>query len=354
MSDTSRQAYLHTRVSVMSTRLFNPGEFDALMRLDLAGMAERLGFRALLDEQLSTRGKSRAVEQTLIQTLLTELTILTRPMLAPERALVLAWGRRYALFNLKTLIRGKLHNLTAREIEDQLYELPPRLGLADQALLRTENVLELLRALEDGPHAPIARQAREVYEQRREPFALEAAIDQRYYAGLARHVMRLQDDHVEPLRDLVGALLDRVDLMWLLRFRFTYRLSPSETFFWLVPSFRLMHRERLLELVDLESIERVREALPTALADSLDGADTLIELQRHLGAHFARRARHILRRSRSGVARALAYLMLREMDLMTLFALIQGRLLGLQPDLVVAAVELSEPASNPAGRAAAA
>ena len=179
------------------------------------------------------------MEQALISLLLSDLTILVRPMSAAERALMMAWGRKYALFNLKTLIRGKLYDLDAKEIRENLYDLPPGFRLPHQELFRAENVLELLRQLEEGPHASIARQAREAYEQRREPFALEAAIDQRYYAGLARQVMQFHDANLQPLQHLVGTLLDQVDLLWLLRFRFSYQLSPSETFYQLVPSSRL-------------------------------------------------------------------------------------------------------------------
>lgn len=355
MSSAARQAYLSTRVSIMATQLLGPGQLAALARLELAELAERFGLAACLDEQLGPRARSRAVEQALIHVLLAEQAILTRPMIAAERALVMAWCRKYGLFNLKALIRGKLYGLEQRDIQEHLYDLPPRLALADEAaLLRAENVLELLRALEGGPYALIARQAREVYEQRGEPFALEAAIDQRYYASLARQVMQFHDESWQPLRMLIGALLDRAGLVWLLRFRFNFALSPSETFFHLVPSLRLLTRERLLELVNIEDRERVLEALPEPLSGLLAGSADLVDAQRRLGSYFADQARQVLTRSPSAVARALAYLMLRELDLLGLFSLIQGRLLGLGGDLIELAIELGAPQNAPQRPAAAA
>lgn len=335
--DAAHQAYLNTRVSIMATQLLAPEQFASLAGLDLAELAERFGLGAALDEQLDRRSRSRAVEQALIRTLLSELTILTRPMLAAERALVLAWGRKYALFNLKALIRGKLYELDQQDIQTHLYELPAHLGLTEETLLRAENVLELLRALEGGPYALIARQAREVYEQRREPSDLEATLDQRYYAGLVHQVAQFYDGNLRPLQILVGALLDRVGLMWLLRARFAFALSPSESYFRLVPSLRLLHRERMLELVNMESTERVIEALPEPLAGLLADTADQTEIQRRLAQYFVAEARGLLARSRSAVARALAYLMLRELDLMTLFALMQRQLL----DLPVTAADLA-------------
>ena len=326
----------------MSTHLFKPGELEELAGLGMTDLAGRYGLSGLLDEQVTTSAKSRAVEQSLITILLSELTILARPMTATERALIMAWGRKYALFNLKTLIRGKLYDLDQKEIRENLYDLPPSVRLSHQELFRAENVLELLRQLEQGPHALIARQAREAYEQRGEPFALEAAIDQRYYAGLARLVMQFHDANLQPVRHLVGTLLDREDIQCLVRFRFSYRLSPSETFYQLVPSSRLLHRERLLELVNLETLEQVIEALPPPLNALLAGCGNLIEVQQHLHHYMTAEARRILGQSSSGVARALAYLILRESQLRSLFSLTQGHLLELPVQFVEIAVGLTD------------
>lgn len=350
MSGSRSQAYLNTRVSILATQLFSPIVVAGLAEGSLEAVSQRFDLPAILDQGLSPRAKNRAIEQALITTLLSELCILIRPMEPAERALVLNWGRKFALFNLKTLIRGKLYNLDPKEIQENLYQLPPQVMLPIQELLRTENVLELLRQLEEGPYRFIAHQAREVYEQKREPFALETTIDQLYYASLARQVRQFHDSEQRPLQLVVGALLDQIDLLWLLRFRFAYGLTPSETFYQLVPSFRLLHRERLLDLVNLDSLDRVLDALPEPLNDLLAGSHSLIEVQKRVGRYAAREARRVLRHSPSGVARSLAYLMLREMDLFLLFALTQGKILELPMDVVSIAVELADPTCPVVGR----
>jgi len=344
MKHATDQAYLNTRISAMATRLFAPGALADLAQRRLDELAEEFGLTAALDGQLPVKTRSRAVEQALIGTLLTELRILIRPMAATERTLILLWGRQYALANLKTLIRGKLHNLDRREIAGNLYELPPNLRLPFQDhLFQAENVLELLRQLEGGPYSLIARQAREVYERKHEPFALEAAIDQRYLSGLVRETAPFEDNSPRPLRRLIGAVLDRIDILWLLRFRFSYQLSPSETFFQLVPSPGRIHRDHLLALVNLEHFDQVLAALPPPLDAWLAGSPDLVDVQRRLNAHVREEARQVLSRGHSGVARALAYLILREQNLLALFSLVQGRLLELPAELVRIAIEVAMP-----------
>jgi len=353
MSDVADQAYLNTRVSVMATRLFPPDLAEQLIQMPLPALAERFGLTALLDEQHTTAARSRAVEQSLIWLLMTELQILIRPMKSAERGLLLAWGRKYALFNLKTLIRGKLYELDQKDIGDNLYDLPESIRLPDRALFGAENVLEMLRQLEAGPHHRIARQAREVYEQQREPFALEATVDQRYFADLAHRILTFDSHQQASLRRLIGVELDRTALLWMLRFRFSYQLSPSETFYQLVPSPRLLTRERLLNLVNLENLERILESLPEPLNQTMADCRTIADVQRRMELHTQREIRWLLARSPSGVARALAYLMLREADLMRLFAVVQGRLLGFPNDRVEMALNLIDPeCATGAGQAA--
>lgn len=336
------QAYLSTRVTAMSARLLDTEQQHALAQLSLTELAERFHLTPLSEEQLSTRAKSRAVEQSLIHVLLAELKVLIRPMTAPERALLLAWGRKYALFNLKTLIRGKLYNLDQADIRENLYDLPEQVRLPHRELFRAENVLELLRVLEDGPYRLIALQARQVFEQKGEPFALEAAIDQRYYHELARQVLQFPSESLQPLRAVVGTLLDRVNLLWLLRFRFSYDLSPSETFYYLVPSFRILHRDRLLALANSDSFEQLLQALPPPLDGIMAGSRNIVEVQQRANRFASSELHHFLAQSSSGVARALCYLILRERSLFVIFSLIQGRLLNLPQDLIEIGVELAD------------
>lgn len=350
---TAEQAYLNTRVSAMSTRLLAPGQADAMLGLAPQELAARFGLPAPPTGRGALRARSRALEQALVSVLLEDLRILIRPLGAAQRRLLLAWGRKFALLNLKTLVRGKLADLDAAEIRANLFELPAHARLAEEALERAEGVLELLRLLERGPHANIARQARELYERRREPFALEAAIDQRYYSVLLQETLRLREGNRDAgqadLRRLIGSLLDQVALLWLLRFRFAFGLSPSEAFYFLVPSPHLLHRERLLALAELDGLDAVLAALPAPLGPLLAGADDLLQVQQRLTQYSLEVARTVLALSQCALARAMAYLLLRENDLFVLFSLLQGQLLGLPRDLIAQAI--TSPAAPAAPRA---
>jgi V/A-type H+-transporting ATPase subunit C len=255
-------------------------------------------------------------------------------MYGEARNLLLYWARKFELYNLKALVRGKLSGLDERAIRDNLYDLPENLSLPHETLLHTESVLELLRHLELSPYSAIASQARHVYEERHEPFALEATIDQRYYAGLLKRVRELQGLDLKETQQVVGLLLDQLNLLWLLRYRFSYGLSASEAYYQLTPSPRQMHRSLLLKLVNLASFEKVIQALPSPMSTWLEGANSAVEVEYRLEAQTAQMLAALLRHSPSAPARALAYLLLREQDLKKLFAIIQAKTLGLDDSLL--------------------
>lgn len=344
MSAPRQHAFLNTRISIMATKLLAPGVAEEFKESSAQELGKRFGFGALVEEGgIAIRQKNRAIQQGLLHILLAELIVLIRPMSAMERKLVLHWARKFALFNLKAVIRGKLNKLENREIRENIFQLPAILSLPEEELFGAENVLELLRQLEGGSLRLIARQAREVFEQRRESFPLESAIDRLYFSALAHQAREIEAADQEPLRQVLGALLDQTALLWLLRFRFSYRLSPSETFFQLVPSLHLLHRERLLYLANLDSPESLLEALPEPLAGLMSGKPDIDVIQWRLNRYLAGRAHQVLRHTSSGVARTLAYLILREMDLQLVFTLLQGKLLGLRADLIATAVGSPRP-----------
>jgi V/A-type H+/Na+-transporting ATPase subunit C len=346
MGPQRSQAYLNARVSVLAGRLFSDEQVARLPRLSLEDIAKQYGLSALQDQSLPISARLRAVESALLHVVLSELLVCVRPMYGEARELTMHWARKFELFNLKALIRGKLNGLPEAEIQATLHNLPEYLAMPHQALLRTESVLEMLRQLERGQYRAIAGQARQAYEEHREPFLLEAAIDQRYYAGMARRVRQLTGVDREETTKVLGLHLDRVNLMWLLRYRFTYQLSPSETYYQLVPSPLYLDRSRLLALADMPTFERLLESLPPQIAQEMVGAASTAEVERRMYAITTRRLRNIIAYSLSAIARAMAYLVLREIDLKRLFAVIQGRLLELDDDILLLALGLQNPDST--------
>jgi V/A-type H+-transporting ATPase subunit C len=340
MATFSGGIYLNTRVSLFARRLLTDEQIGQLPQLGFDDIAKSYGLTAIQDASAPVNLRLKVLESALINIVLNDLVILARPMSGEAREMVVHWARKFELFNLKALIRGKLSEVKETEIRATLHDLPSYLALPHQALLRTESVLELLRQLEKGPYHAIASQARKSYEEHMEPFFLDAAIDQLYCVGMIKRAEKLKGIDRSETTKVVGLHIDRITLLWLLRYRFTYNLSPSEAYYQLVHSPLHMKRGLLLSLANLSTWEVVINALPLVLRRGLEGVASIAEVERRMHAMNIRSLRTVIARSRSAVARSLAYLMLRDLDLKRLFTVVQCQLLELDADILHQALGL--------------
>ncbi len=327
MNASRTQTYLLTRTSVMAETLLSDDAIESLTEDSLEQLVRRFGLYSEIDLAIPPARLNRQLERLLLQRLMDDLQTLLRPLRSDARALLIHWCRKLELYNLKALIRGKLQGLDYADIADNLHQLPAFISLPHEKLLRTEGIAELLRQLEKGAYGDIARQARRVYEEKNEPFSLDAAIDQRYYTGLLKRARKLPADERIDLLELLGGLFDQQNLSWILRYRFNYGLPPAQTYYLLIPFGRQLGRDRLHQLVNLDNPEEVIDALPETFP--LQAGSPIADISSALIHQGNEQLRHALRYSQSAPCRALAYLMLRERELMQLYSVLQGKVLAL-------------------------
>lgn len=336
----SDQTYLRTRVRILASRLFNPEDIKQLTNLSIDELGERFSLTSILQEADQLKMSSHLVERALLRLLMVEMTLLLRPLTGKAHDLILHWSRKFELYNLKTLIRGKLNGLDIETIRDDLYDLPESMRLPHETLLGAENVLEMLRLLERGAYASIARQTRQVYEELNEPFSLDAAIDRLYYVGLVRFIHQADLADKQDLLDLTATLIDRQNILWLLRYRFAYDFPPSKAYYLLIPTGGRIGRQQLSRLANIEGFADLIAQLPRQFSQRLIGAENSMQVRQRLDRLVSQQARRMIQQSRSAVVAALSYLIAREKDLRLVFAVIQGRLHKLDEELIAEAINL--------------
>jgi len=334
----ARYAYLHARVSMLADQLLGMERLQFLV--DAADAADTW-WRAL-----GTRAGAQTddtIDQEVVTILLRELAVLVRPLSGPPHELLAYWAHRFELSNLKTVIRGKMSGRPLAWIEAQLLDMGPFASLPLVDLLHSDTPAELLRRLERSAYANLARQARGLLEQGKGSFALDAALDRYYFAGLTRHAAAMQDSGAHLLRAIVGSVIDRVNLVWLLRYRYAYNLPPAQAYYLLIPAGHRLSAEQLLQLAQYVSHDEVIEHLPPPYDALLAGVRDTEQVTLVLERETWRVAANTLNYSAFNVARALAYLILRERDLRRLRAILRGHRLGLDGALIRAAIGLDLP-----------
>jgi len=327
-------AYLHSRVSVMAEQILSTEQMATLIECDEDERNAILRHAGLEALELENIDDPAVLKQRLVDVLLVDFLVLSRALTGIPREFLIYWARRYELGNLKAIFRGKMTNQTEETIRGSLVDIGTFATLPMDDLMRTEDVGELIRLLESTPYTDIARQARRVYEEKNELFALDAALDRRFLAGLNQRVNGLEASDRRLLRTLVGAIYDRFNLIWLLRYRFAYMLTPAETYYLLVPGGYQISSEQLQALVQHGSFEEVLANLPPLLAKEMEMASCTSTVDRILELHIANISESILRRTTFNLARAFAYLVLREKDLLQLHAIFTGQRLQINSDTI--------------------
>jgi len=334
MHPTTMSAYLNTRVSLYAGRLWPDEALDVLVGVPDDVVADTLTRRGLPQLAASYDSPdapqdSRSLEQRIIAQILDETRVLIRPLSGAARTFLTFWTARFEISNVKTLLRSKMTGERPAAVLARLTPMGAFGRLDNQDLAHAEDVGELLRRLEAGPYAGIVRHARRAFEQSRDPFSLDAALDQGYYEGLILRAQPLEDTVSAPFRSLMASLIDRINLVWLLRYRFNYRLPPAQVYYLLVGSRYSLPGSRLQELAALDSLEVVLAALPSALQIQLSGVTDITGVFARMERAAAEQALRVLRSSAPDIARAFAYLILRERDLRAVRAVLRGRHLGL-------------------------
>lgn len=342
----ARYAYLNARVSLLAERLLGLGETQAL----IDGHAVPPGAipAELSEDAIGTR-LTDDLDQQHISVLLRELAILIRPLFGAARDLLSYWAHRFELGNLKVIIRGKMAGQSQLAIQQDLLDMGSLARLPTTELLQTDSLEELLRRLDQTAYAGIADQARQLLERGEALFALDAAIDRRYFAGLARRGKEPGSGASRLLRAIIGSVIDRVNIVWLLRYRFAYNLPPAQAYYLLIPAGYRLNARQLQQLAQRASFEEVIANLPEPFAQLLAGTRNNTEATLRLEFETWRIASDVLYHSSFNVARALAYIVLRERDLRRWRAIVRGRNLPVAPDVIRAALGLSLPASGQSG-----
>lgn len=333
-------AYLDTRVSLYAGRLWRNEELDGLVSVTDDAVLDTLTRRGLSNLASGFPGEdepshdAHSLEQRIIAQLLDETRVLIRPLSGDARSFLVYWTARFEISNLKTLLRSKMTGERPAAVLARLTPLASFGRLDNQDLAHAEDVGELFRRLEAGPYAAIVRQARRAFEQSHDPFSLDAALDRAYFEGLIQRAQPLEASPGNAFRELMAHLVDALNLIWLLRYRFNYKLPPAQVYYLLVGSRYTLSSSRLRELAALENLEAVLEALPETWRARLSGATDLPGVFARLEQATAGQALRVLRSRAPDIARAFAYLILREHDLRAVRAVLRGRRLAL-PEVAI-------------------
>jgi len=331
---TSRFAYINARVSGLAQRIGDDQWLESMVEAPPEQERELLQFAGVDYVESGSKHEMESLELVLIKALLEDANVLASGLTSQARALLLFWIRRFEFNNLKVILRSKFLGQTGESIRRQLIDVGPFATLSVDELLRADDFAETLRLVEKTPYADIGRSAWRIYKEHGEIYNIDAAMDQRYYTQLNTRINAVCSENRLLLHRVVGTMIDAVNLVWLLRYRFAYDQSPAEAYYVLNPGGLNLDSRRLMDLARLDSMEAVLERMPPRLAGLFEDVRSIADVERRMDELVCRVAGQVLRLTVFNLARIFAFLILREKELFRVHAVLKGKRLQLDPGLI--------------------
>lgn len=258
------------------------------------------------------------------------------------RDIIHVWWQHFELENLKAVFRGIDQGLPPETIQRLIVPLGERASLPWETLTHEATVQGLVERLQGTHYINPLRAALPVYERQGTLFPVEVALDIRYYRDLAAAIHALGGEDRADARDVFGAWLDILNILWAYRHREYYHLSAEE-----IVNYTLWHTERTdaglireiaLGADPLDVIPRVfgPGAVDVgALPASRDPAEWMHRLERALYEHWRRLALRQMGGYPFRLGTFLGYLVLEELEAGDLVTLLEAKRMGWDAGLLV-------------------
>ncbi|MCU7837100.1 MAG: V-type ATPase subunit [gamma proteobacterium symbiont of Taylorina sp.] len=344
MLKIAHYAYLQTLVAIFSKRLLSEQQFTSLIEQPLDEILAELsnnGLQAIIKEIYQFHLKplpAGNMDNLFLTVLLDDAQSIIRALSGAERDFFTYWIRRFELQNIKTILRGKSLQRSKELIRAELTPLNPFSILPIDKLLNADSLTDILMQLEKTPFASIARYGSKNFEQKRDVFTIETAINHQYFTGLNEQLKNLSNEEQILLQPLLGRIIDQTNLIWLLRYRLSYNLSPSHSYFLLVSGGLYLNSRILVQLCQIKSLPQIYDFLPNEVNKLIKGSNTIHQIELCLEKDTIKLARSFIKDKSFSLTHAFAYLLLREKQLSQLHALFKGKLLDLSDTEIAFAV----------------
>ncbi len=255
------------------------------------------------------------------------------------RDLIQVWWQHFELENLKAVFRGVDQQLGPDAIRRFLIPLGDYSTLPWEALLNERTISGLIEHLSNTHYINPLRNAYPAYQRDRALFALEIALDIRYYRDLAAAINHLPSAESEQARTVLGVRLDMLNILWSFRYRVYYNLSVEE-----IVNYTLWHtfhtdtalvRDIALGADPRDILTRVwgRYDLDLTPLDGwgprdVDAARLMPQLELLLERLWRRLAWRQLAGYPFKLGATLSYLVLQELEIRDLVTLLEGKAMG--------------------------
>lgn len=277
-------SYVNAKFRALKSRLLGPADYENLLGVSgWSGLAECLKSTpygpALSQAAASYDGLIKVFYQDLFDC----YAKVIRSLSGNRKHLIQHLYQKYELENLKAIVRIICHDKPREEGEQVLLPIGEYASFSSQALLQSKNLEDLLVHLRRSNYYSPLISAVYRFEEEKDTFPLEMALDLNYYNKLWKTVSSLSHQEQKIVRSLLGVQMDILNITWVFRFKEVYHFSPEEILnYGLMEGFHISpeRRKKLAFSVDRKDVITNLASTPykALLANHKDTEDCSIQL----------------------------------------------------------------------------
>ena len=222
-------SYINAKLRALKSRLLQPSDYKRLIQSQgINGLMECLKttpYGEFINGSVcSTDELMRIYHERLFHDYIKVMANVS----GEQRRLVHHLYQRYELENIKVILRSICHGTPRQSTSKLLFPFNRYQSISPDTLLDSRDLFDLIQRLKGTWYYDPLDHSAYRFEQEGETFPLEVALDLRYFERLWEIVSSLKRRDRRIAGSLIGAQLDALNILWMIRFKENYHFSPEE------------------------------------------------------------------------------------------------------------------------------
>jgi V/A-type H+-transporting ATPase subunit C len=331
--------YINARVRAMKSRLLDPGRIEELLALpSLDALIQALSnspYAREMQEALARYSGLRAVDAALGQHFHRTTTKILSFADGKPKELIALILMRWDLANARILLRGKHFEYSEERILENLLPAGSLSEAALKELAAARSLEDVIGGLggQDHPFAPVLAGALKTYQETKDLFYLEVALD-RFYGTYGLRLTAGRGHNEQVVRRLLSADIDATNVKTAVKLQGEHALTDEARLRFFIPGGAVVTADHFLALTHPASVERGVKALRVAGFRIANVPDDPVAFERTINDEVNRAQRALYLGDPLGIDIVIAYLAMKANEVANLRLVARSKALGLTRDRV--------------------
>jgi len=224
-----KYSYINAKLRSLKSRLLQPSDYKNLIQCNgMNGFVECLKTTSYGKKMNGSIDSYEELIRVYYSHLFHDYIKMIANVSGGHKHLVYHLYQRYELENIKVVLRSICHGRPRESTSGLLFPINKYQSIPTDTLLDSKDIHDLIHRLKGTWYFDPLNHSAYRFEQEGETFPLEAALDLRYYERLWEILSSLKQKDKRIAGSLIGAQLDALNILWMIRFKENYRFSPEE------------------------------------------------------------------------------------------------------------------------------